>query len=60
MPGESRQVILRHVVAEVVEEQEGVEVGGVAEAERAAQMTPAPSRVGLDLIRRLTGRRDIL
>ena len=38
MPREARQVILRNVVAEVVEEQERVEVGCVAEAERAAQM----------------------
>ena len=38
MPREARQVLLRHIVAEVVEQQERVEVGGVAEAERAAQM----------------------
>ena len=38
MPGKARQVILRNVIAEVVEEEERIEVGGIAEAERAAQM----------------------
>ena len=38
MPGKAGQVVLRDVVAEVVEEQERIEVGRVAEAERAAQV----------------------
>ena len=38
MPREAGQVILRNVVAEVVQQQERIEVGRVAEAERAAQM----------------------
>ena len=38
MPREAGQVILRNVVAEVVQQQKRVEVGGIAEAERAAQM----------------------
>src|SRR5262245_64877094 len=37
VPREARQVILRNVIAEVVEEEEGVEVGRIAETERAAQ-----------------------
>jgi hypothetical protein len=46
MPGKARQVILRNVVAEIVEQQERIEVGRVAEAERARRCTPAPSSVG--------------
>jgi hypothetical protein len=38
VPRETRQVILRNVVAEVVEQQKRVEIGSVAEAERAAQV----------------------
>ena len=38
VPGETGQVILRDVIAEVIEEEERVEVGRVAEAERAAQV----------------------
>ena len=38
VPREARQIILRDVVAEIVEQEERVEIGGVAEAERAAQM----------------------
>ena len=37
MPREARQVILRNVIAEVVEQEEWVEVGRIAEPERAAQ-----------------------
>ena len=36
MPGEAGQVVLRVVVAEVVQEEEGVEVGCIAKPERAA------------------------
>ncbi len=38
MPGKARQIIRGNVVAEIVEQQERVEIGGVAEAEGAAQM----------------------
>ena len=38
VPGESGQVILRHVVAEIVEQQKRVKIGGVAKAECAAQV----------------------
>src|SRR5215510_12295653 len=37
VPREARQVILRNVIAEVIEEEEWVEVGRIAEPERAAQ-----------------------
>ena len=38
MPWEARQVVFRPVIAEVIEEQERVEVARVAEPERAAQV----------------------
>ena len=38
MPREARQIVLRNVIAEVVEEEERVELGCIAEAERAAQV----------------------
>ncbi len=38
MPGKAAQVVVGHVVAEVVEEQERIDVVGLAEAERAPQM----------------------
>ena len=38
MPREAGEIFVRPVVAEIVEQQERVEFGGVAEAERAAQM----------------------
>ena len=38
MPWEACEIILGNVVAKVVEQQERIEVGGVAEAERAAQV----------------------
>ena len=50
VPREARQIVLRNVIAEIVEEQEWVEVGGVAEAERAAQVHARAfqGRLGLD------------
>src|SRR5262249_9456537 len=50
MPREAGEVVFGDVVAEVVEEQERVEVGRVAEAERAAQMHSRAfdGRLGLD------------
>src|SRR2546430_2049386 len=38
VPREAGQVILRNVIAEVVEEEERIKVGRVAEAESASQM----------------------
>ena len=38
MPREARQVVLGNVIAEIVEEEKRIEVGCVAEAERAAQV----------------------
>jgi hypothetical protein len=38
MPWEPCQIILRNVIAEIVEEEKWIKVGCVAEAERAAQM----------------------
>ena len=38
MPGKARQIILGNIVAEIIEQQEGIEIGGVAESESAAQM----------------------
>ncbi len=50
VPRETRQIIRGNVVAEVVEQQERVEIGGVAEAEGAAQMDACAfqSRLGFD------------
>ena len=38
MPRESGQIILRDIIAKIIEQEERVELGRVAEAERAAQM----------------------
>ncbi len=38
MPGKAAQVVVGHVVAEVVEEQERIDVFGLAKAEGATQM----------------------
>ena len=38
MPGKAGQVVLGNVVAEIVEQQKRIEVGGIAESKRAAQM----------------------
>src|SRR5205823_14314496 len=42
MPGKAREVVLWLVIAKVVEQQKGIEVGGVAEAERALQLHACP------------------
>src|SRR5271156_3248955 len=47
MPGEAGEIVLGHVVAEVVEEEERIEVGSVAEAEGAAEMDPGAFESGL-------------
>jgi len=38
VPRETRQIFLWNIVTEIVEQQERIEIGGVAEAECAAQM----------------------
>ena len=38
VPGKAREIILGNVIAEVIEQEEWIEVGGVAEAEGAAQV----------------------
>ncbi len=47
VPGESGEVVFGDVVAEVVEEEEGIELGGVAETEGAAEMHSGTFRGGL-------------
>jgi hypothetical protein len=62
VPGEPGAVVSRIIVAEVVEQQEGVELARVAEAEGPAKLdlTPAPSIVGLDSKTGLTGRMELV
>ena len=50
MPREAGQVILRHVIAKVIQEEKRIEVGGIAEAEGAAQVDTGPfdGRLGFD------------
>src|SRR5215470_1483519 len=38
VPGKSREIVFGDIVPEVIEEQEGIEVGGAAESECAAQV----------------------
>src|SRR5205814_214330 len=47
MPRETCEVILRNVVAEVIQQEERVEVGRVAEAEGSTQMHAGPFTSGL-------------
>src|SRR5271166_819738 len=56
MPRESRQVILWNIVAEIIQQEERVEVFCVPKTNARWRCTPAPSRVCLDLMSRLTGR----
>ena len=49
VPREASKIILRNVVAKVVQQQEWVEIPSVAKPERATTNgQPAPSSVGLD------------
>ena len=57
MPGKSRAVIFRTVVAEVVEEKEWIEVAGITETEGATSFSLI---VGLDSVTRFTGRIDMM
>ena len=56
MPREAGEVVVGPVVAEVVEQQERIELGRVAEAETRCRRTPAPSMVGWAFEVRLTAR----
>src|SRR5262245_27113243 len=47
MPRKSGAIVLRALVAEIVEQQERIEVSGIAEAERPAQLHPRPLHGGL-------------
>ena len=47
VPGEAGEVVGGDVVAEIVEQEEGVEIGGVAEAERAAEVDAGAFHGGL-------------
>jgi len=49
MPGKAGQIIVRVFAAEVVEQQEGVEIVGFAETERPAQVNAGAFDVGLRL-----------
>jgi hypothetical protein len=49
MPGKSREVILRMLVTEVVEQQKRIEVLGFAEAEGALKLYPGALNGGLGL-----------
>src|SRR4029450_6806952 len=47
MPREAREVVVRLVVAEVIEEKKRVVIGGIAKAERPAQLDPGAFEGGL-------------
>src|SRR5260370_27495354 len=38
VPGKAGEIIFRHVIAKIVEQQEGIELGGVAKAKCAAEV----------------------
>src|SRR5262249_42295844 len=38
MPRKSREVVFRNIVAKIIQQEKGIEVGGVAESEGAAEM----------------------
>src|SRR5579859_500095 len=47
VPGEASEIVFGDIVAEIVEEEEGIEVAGVAETERAAEMNAGAFGGGL-------------
>ena len=59
MPGEAGAIVVGTVVAEIVEQQERIELAGVAEAEGAVQLDAGAFDGGLDWMMRLTGRMDM-
>jgi hypothetical protein len=60
VPREALAVEHRVVIAEIVEQQERVELGGVLEPEGAVQVTPAPSMVGCAWRVSRMGRMDMV
>jgi len=56
---ETRQIILRHIIPKIIQQQERIKVRGIPKSKRPPQMTPAPSVVGFDLISLFTGRIDM-
>ena len=59
MPGEAGQVIVGTIVAEVVEQQERIELLVLPNPNARRRWTPAPSMVGCDSLMCLTGRMDM-
>ena len=55
MPGEAGEVVVRIVVAEIVQEQEGIEVAGVAEAEGPPEADSGAFDGGFGLAETLDG-----
>src|ERR1700736_76233 len=55
VPRKTRQIVLGNVIAEVVEKKKRVEVGGVAESERAAQVHTRAFECRLGLNKPLDG-----
>jgi hypothetical protein len=47
VPGKAGEVILRHIVSEIIQEQERIEIGRVAEPESPAQTYPGTFQRGL-------------
>src|SRR6267378_476314 len=50
VPGKPRQIILRHIIPKIIQQQERVEIRSIAKAERTAQVHSRPfrRRLGLD------------
>jgi hypothetical protein len=46
MPGKSRPVVCRIVIAEIIQQQKGIKILRFAETEARCSFTPAPSMVG--------------
>ena len=55
MPGKAREIILGNVVAEIVEQQKRIEIGGIAKAKSAAQVHARSFERGLGLDQALNG-----
>jgi hypothetical protein len=49
MPGKARQIILGHIVPEIVQQQERIEVRGIAESKRSPKMHSRAFHRGLSL-----------
>src|SRR5262249_46727796 len=55
MPGKSRQVVVRHIIAEVVEQEERVKFLGIAETESTTQVYARAFECGFRLNKMLDG-----